>query len=240
MLQDTRCYNQGLREAKVLYFLTFGPNSSLTKTPPTHRITLVIATGNRGKFNEIAALLNGLKVRIVPLDRVGPVEVPPESGASFQENARVKAVTVARATGHLSLADDSGLEVDALGGAPGILSARFGGTDLTDADRCRLLLDKLIGVPPERRTARFRCVVAVAEPGGAVHVTAGTCEGRIATSPLGSHGFGYDPIFEIPALGRTLAEVGSDVKNRLSHRAQAVRAARVLLERLLSSRRAKD
>jgi XTP/dITP diphosphohydrolase len=207
----------------------------LTKTPPTHRITLVIATGNRGKFNEIAALLEDLKVRILPLDRVGPVVVPPESGDSFQENARLKAVTVARATGYLSLADDSGLEVDALGGAPGVLSARFGGTDLTDADRCRLLLDKLIGVPPERRTARFRCAVAVAEPGGAVHVTAGTCEGRIATSPQGSHGFGYDPIFEVPALGRTLAEVGPDVKNRLSHRAQAVRAARVILERLMSS-----
>jgi XTP/dITP diphosphohydrolase len=235
MLKDARYCNQGSREAKDHYFLTRGPNSSLTKTPPTHRISLVIATGNRGKFNEIAALLEGLKVRIVPLDRAGPVEVPPEGGDSFQENARVKAVTVARATGHLSLADDSGLEVDALGGAPGIFSARFGGTDLTDSDRCRLLLDKLIGVPPARRTARFRCVVAVAEPGGAVHLTSGTCEGRIATGPLGSHGFGYDPIFEVPALGRTLAEVGSDVKNRVSHRAQAIRAAREILERLLSS-----
>jgi XTP/dITP diphosphohydrolase len=207
----------------------------LTKIPLTHKITLVIATGNRGKFNEIAALLGGLNVRIVPLDRVGPVEVPPESGDSFQENARLKAVAVAGATGHLSLADDSGLEVDALGGAPGILSARFGGLGKTDADRNRLLLDKLIGVPPERRTARFRCVVALAEPGGKVYFAEGTCEGRIASSPRGSHGFGYDPIFEVPALGRTLAEVGPDVKNRLSHRAHAVRAAREILERLLSS-----
>lgn len=215
-------------------------NSSLTKIPLTHKITLVIATSNRGKFNEIAALLDGLAVSLVPLDRVGPVEVPPESGDSFQENAQVKAFAVAQATGLLSLADDSGLEVDALGGSPGVLSARFGGLGATDAERCRLLLEKLIGIPPERRTARFRCVVAVAEPGGAVHLAAGACEGRIAANQRGSHGFGYDPIFEIPALGRTLAEIEPDVKNRLSHRAQAVRAVRGILERLLPSLRAED
>ncbi|OGB91154.1 MAG: non-canonical purine NTP pyrophosphatase, RdgB/HAM1 family [candidate division NC10 bacterium RBG_16_65_8] len=198
-------------------------------------MTLVIATGNCAKFNEIAALLRGLDVLIVPLDRVGPVEVPPESGDSFQENARIKAVAVSAAVGRLALADDSGLEVDALGGEPGVRSARFGGPGNTDADRNRLLLDKLIGVPPERRTARFRCVVALAEPGGPVHFADGTCEGRIALAPRGSHGFGYDPIFEVPSLGRTLAEVGPDVKNRLSHRAQAVRAARAILERLLFS-----
>lgn len=208
----------------------------MTKPPLTHKITLVIATGNRGKFNEIAALLRGLDVRIVPLDRVGPVEVPPESGDSFQENARLKAVAVANATGHLTLADDSGLEVDALGGEPGVLSARFGGSRKTDAERYLLLLDKLIGIPPERRTARFCCVVAVAEPGGEVHFAEGMCEGRIASTPRGSHGFGYDPIFEVLSLGRTLAEIGPDVKNRLSHRAQAVRGARVILEQWLSSR----
>jgi len=201
---------------------------------------LVIATSNRGKFNEIAALLKGLTASVVPLDRVGPVEVPPEGGDSFQENARLKAVATAEVTGHLSLADDSGLEVDALGGSPGVFSARLGGPGTTDAERCRLLLDKLIGVPPERRQARFRCVVAVAEPRGVVHIAEGTCEGRIATSPRGSHGFGYDPIFEVPGLGRTLAEVGPEVKNRVSHRAQAVRAARKILERLLSSHRAMD
>jgi XTP/dITP diphosphohydrolase len=225
--------------------LTFGilrgqGNRSLTKAPLTHKITLVIATGNPGKFKEIAALLKGLKVRIVPLDRVGPVEVPPESGDSFQENARLKAVAVMRATGRLSLADDSGLEVDALGGAPGVLSARFGGPGKTDADRYRLLLEKLIGIPPERRSARFRCVVAIAVPDGRVHFAEGVCEGRITSSPRGSHGFGYDPVFEVPALGRTLAEVEPDVKNRLSHRAHAVRAARGMLERLLSSRGLKD
>ena len=208
----------------------------MTNPPLTHKITLVIATSNRGKFNEIAALLRGLPVRIVPLDRVGPVEVPPESGHSFQENARIKAVAVANATGFLALADDSGLEVDALGGGPGVLSARFGGPGKTDADRNHLLLDKLIGIPPERRTARFRCVIAVAEPSGPVHFADGACEGRIAVAPRGAHGFGYDPVFEVVSLGRTLAEVAPGVKNRLSHRAQALRAARAILKRLLSSR----
>lgn len=211
----------------------------MTNPPLTHKITLVVATGNRGKFNEIAVLLEGLDVLIVPLDRVGPVEVPPESGDSFQENARLKAVAVARAVGRLTLADDSGLEVDALGGQPGVLSARFGGTGKTDAERNRLLLSRLEGVPPARRFARFRCAVAVADPAGSVWLTEGRCEGRIAMAPRGEHGFGYDPIFEIPSLGRTLAEVGPDVKNRLSHRGHAVRAARAILEQLLSSHGAK-
>jgi XTP/dITP diphosphohydrolase len=207
----------------------------LTKTPLTHKITLVIATSNRGKFNEIAALLEGVDILIVPLDRVGPVAVPPEGGDSFQENARLKAVAVASATGCLTLADDSGLEVDALGGRPGVFSARFGGSGKTDAERNRLLLERLEGVPPARRVARFRCAVAVADPTGSVRLTEGVCEGRIALTPRGDRGFGYDPIFEIPSLGRTMAEVGSDVKNRLSHRAQAVRSARGILEQLLSS-----
>ena len=121
----------------------------MTNQPLTHKITLVIATGNRGKFKEIAELLQGMNADIVPLDRVGPVEVPPESGDSFQENARLKAVAVAAALRRWVLADDSGLEVDALGGAPGVLSARFGGPGKTDAERCDLLLDKLIGIASE-------------------------------------------------------------------------------------------
>lgn len=211
-------------------------NSPLTNIPLTHKITLVVATGNRGKFNEIAALLEGLDLLIMPLDRVGPVDVPPEGGDSFQENARLKALAVARATGHLSLADDSGLEVDALGGEPGVLSARFGGPEKTDAERTLFLLSRLEGVPPGQRTARFRCSVAIAEPNGSVRITEGVCEGRIALAPRGDQGFGYDPIFEIPSLGRTLAEIGPEVKNRLSHRGHAMRAARAIFERLLSSR----
>jgi len=206
----------------------------LTKLSPTHKITLVVASGNPGKFKEIAALLHGLDVLLLPLDRVGPIEVPPESGESFQENACIKATAVARATGCLALADDSGLEVDALCGAPGVLSARYGGATATDADRNRLILEKLSGVSREQRTARFRCVVVIADPRGAVKVAEGIFEGRITEAPRGSSGFGYDPIFEIPSLGKTFAEVGPDMKNRLSHRAKAMACARTILEEILA------
>ncbi len=208
----------------------------MTNPPPLPRITLVIATGNPGKFNEIAAFLQGLDVLLLPLDRAGPIEVPPEGGESFQENACRKAEIVARASGHLALADDSGLEVDALGGRPGVHSARFGGPEATDAERNRLLLEMLRDVPPARRSARFRCVVAVSEPRGLIRVAEGVCEGRIALVPRGSHGFGYDPIFEIPSLGETFAEVSQEVKNRMSHRAQAMGKARALLEGILTGR----
>jgi len=213
-----------------------GAISLLTNRPPLPRITLVIATSNPGKFNEIAALLQGLDVLLVPLDRVGPIQVPPEGGESFQENACRKAEAVARASGHLALADDSGLEVDALGGRPGVHSARFSGPQATDADRNRLLLERLRDIPPDRRTARFRCVVAVAEPRGRVRIAEGICEGRIAPAPRGSHGFGYDPLFEIPSLGKTFAELSPEVKNRLSHRAQAMAGGRTILEGILTNR----
>jgi XTP/dITP diphosphohydrolase len=199
-------------------------------------MTLVIASRNCGKIAEISALLKGLDVFILPLDRVGPVEVPPESGDSFQANARLKAVAVSRATGYFCVADDSGLEVDALGGDPGVFSARFGGPSATDADRNRMILDRMAGVPPERRTARFRCVIAVADPAGPVYEGEGTCEGVITLSPRGQHGFGYDPIFEIPSLGRTLAEVDPEEKNRLSHRAKAMARAREILREILGIR----
>jgi len=217
-------------------FLTRQAISPLTNLGPLPRITLVIATGNPGKFNEIAELLHGLGVLLLPLDRVGPIEVPPESGDSFQENARRKAEAVAQASGQLALADDSGLEVDALGGQPGIRSARFGGPQATDADRNRLVLEMLRGIPPERRTARFRCVVAIADPRGSIRLAEGICEGRIALAPRGTRGFGYDPIFEIPSLGKTFAEVQPEVKNRLSHRAKAMAAARVILQGILEGR----
>lgn len=208
----------------------------MTNLPPLHRITLVVATGNPGKFNEIAALLQGLEVLLLPLDRVGPIEVPPEGGESFQENACRKARAVARAARQFALADDSGLEVDALGGQPGVLSARFGSPQATDADRNALLLELLRGIPPEKRTARFRCVVAIAEPQGRVRVAEGICEGRIAAAARGSLGFGYDPIFEIPSLGKTFAEVSPEVKNRVSHRARAIAGAREILREILAGR----
>ena len=208
----------------------------MTNLPPLPRITLVVATGNPGKFNEIAALLQGLEVLLLPLDRIEPIEVPPEGGESFQENACCKARAVAKASGHLALADDSGLEVDALGGRPGVLSARFGGPQATDADRNALLLEMLRGIPPDRRTARFRCVVAIAKPGGRLRVAEGICEGRIAAAPRGTRGFGYDPIFEVPSLGQTFAEFSPEVKNRLSHRAQAMARARGILREILAGR----
>jgi len=207
----------------------------LTNKGRTHKMRLLIATSNRGKFEEICALLDGLEVLLVPLDRDLAASMPPESGGAFQENARIKAEAAARLSGTVALADDSGLEVDALGGQPGVLSARFGGPGIPDAERCRLLLDKLTGVPLGRRAARFRCVVAIAEPSGRVEFAEGVCEGRITQAPRGIQGFGYDPVFEVPALGKTLAEVGPETKNRLSHRAQAVLRARAILETLLAA-----
>ena len=206
----------------------------MTNMGRTHKMRLLIATGNRGKFKEICALLDGLEILLVPLDRTLAASMPPESGDAFQENARIKAEAAARLSGTVALADDSGLEVDALGGKPGVLSARLGGPGKTDADRCQLLLDNLIGVPLDRRAARFRCVVAVAEPSGRVQFAEGVCEGRITEAPRGAQGFGYDPVFEVPTLGKTLAEVGREIKNRLSHRAQAVLKARAILEALLA------
>jgi len=203
----------------------------LTNQVPVHKITLVIATGNPGKFDEFAALLQGLPALLLPLDRVGPLKLPPESGESFQENARLKAAAVARAAGYIAVADDSGLEVDALGGRPGVLSARYGGPGASDADRIAQLLREMQTAPKALRTARFRCVIAVAEPDGTVQLAEGVCEGRIAQAPRGTHGFGYDPIFEIPSLGKTFAEVEPEVKNRLSHRALALRKARGIIER---------
>jgi XTP/dITP diphosphohydrolase len=196
----------------------------------------VIATRNRGKYREIADLLRGLQVSLVPLDRAGPIEVPPESGHSFQENARQKAVVVAAAARQFALADDSGLEVDALGGQPGVRSARFGSPGASDAERNRLLLDRLHGVPVEGRAARFRCAVAIADPRGGVWEAEGVCEGRIALAARGANGFGYDPVFELPSLGMTLAEVDLATKNRLSHRARALVAARGILEGILGRR----
>lgn len=213
-----------------------GANRGLTMGAGIHKIGLVVATGNPGKFREMVALLQDLDLDLVPLDRVTAASLPAESGDSFQANARIKAEAAARLTGLAALADDSGLEVDALGGQPGVHSARFGGPGKTDAERCHLLLDKLKGIPPERRTARFRCAVAIAWPPAETRIVEGRCEGRIALAPRGSHGFGYDPLFEVPGLGRTLAELPPEAKNRMSHRAQAVARARHLLETWLGTR----
>ena len=191
---------------------------------------LVVATRNPGKIAELARLLDGLDIRLLSLAEAGVTEDLPEEGATFAANAVGKAERAAALTGRPALADDSGLCVDALDGAPGVYSARFGGPGLTDEQRVARLLAALTGVPPERRTARFVCVAALARPGRPTLTTSGTVEGVIAERPAGSGGFGYDPVFYVPALDATLAEVTPDVKDGLSHRGQAVRAMRRQLE----------
>lgn len=195
-------------------------------------VKLLIATHNPGKAKEYEELLAGLPLELTyPAQEGLDIEVA-ETGASFAENARLKAAAYARASGLVALADDSGLEVDALGGEPGIHSARYAGTGASDKERYRLLLEKLREVPWEERTARFRCVIAVATPGGQVHTAEGICEGIIAFAPKGEHGFGYDPVFYLQEYGKTMADLPPETKNKISHRARAVQRAREILEEI--------
>ncbi len=196
---------------------------------------LLVATRNAGKRREYQELLAGLGLLLVTLDELGIDHEVDETGATFCENAVLKAEGYAVSSGLPTLADDSGLEVDALGGAPGVRSARFGGPAAAgDAGRYRLLLEALRGVPDGRRTARFRCVIAVAWPGGAIDLAEGTCEGSIGWQPRGTCGFGYDPVFVLAGRRETMAELPPEEKNRISHRARAATALRPLLERRLA------
>ncbi len=191
---------------------------------------MLVATNNPGKVEEYEELLAGLPLELTyPAQEGLDIEVA-ETGGSFTENATLKATAYARASGLLTLADDSGLEVDALGGEPGIRSARYAGKGASDEDRYQLLLEKLREVPWEERTARFRCVIAVATPEGQVHNAEGSCEGIIAFAPKGEHGFGYDPVFYFPEYGMTMAELPPEIKNQISHRARAAQGARKILE----------
>ncbi len=183
-----------------------------------------LASANAHKLAEIRAIFAGSRVRLLA-PRV-PVPQVRETGLTFAANARIKARAFASAGAGWVLADDSGLEVDALGGDPGVHSSRFLGPGATDADRNRRLLELLAGTEPEARTARYRCAVAVSDPDGAIAFEAvAVCEGRIALAPRGSRGFGYDPIFLVAAADRTMAELTAAEKNRISHRGKAVRAA---------------
>jgi len=195
--------------------------------------TLVIATRNRKKFEEMAAILAGLDVALKSLEEFGDVATVPETGGTFEENARAKALGYAKATGEWALADDSGLEVDALGGKPGVLSSRWGGQEGNDARNNRALLEALAEHPEETWTARYRCVAALATPDRVLLVTEGSFEGRITDRPAGSNGFGYDPYFWVPEYGRTMAELAPETKNRLSHRGQALEAMKEGLRKLL-------
>jgi XTP/dITP diphosphohydrolase len=195
---------------------------------------LLIATLNPGKVAELRVLLEDLPVELVQPVTLGLAIDVKEDGHTYAENAAMKALAFARASGLIALADDSGLEVDALGGAPGLYSARYSPEPgASDADRCALLLQNLQAAPRPWR-ARFRAVVALATPNGSVRTAAGECRGEIVPQARGSGGFGYDPIFLLPELGKTMAELPALEKNKLSHRARAVQAARPILEELLA------
>jgi XTP/dITP diphosphohydrolase len=186
---------------------------------------VVVATRNRGKLREIAALLAGAGLDLVTIDEVAPAAELREDEDTFEGNALAKARQAAAATGLPAIADDSGLEVDALGGAPGVWSARYAGPGADDARNNAKLLEALRGVPPARRSARFRCVAAFVDLARGLELChAGACEGQVLEAPRGDGGFGYDPLFLVPALGRTMAELPLPEKNRLSHRAAAFRA----------------
>ena len=186
---------------------------------------LLLATNNPGKIQELAALLRGAPFVVTTPQAEGIALDVEETGATFEDNAALKARAFAQASSLCALADDSGLEVDALGGEPGVISARYAGPDATDEDRVRYLLSKLEDIEWDKRRARFRSVVALADPEGGVRLFEGVCEGVIAFEPHGAKGFGYDPIFYIPTLGRHMAELDMDEKNSVSHRGMAARMA---------------
>ena len=187
---------------------------------------LVIATKNSGKVQEIVDALADLPFEVVSLQDYPDAPDVEETGASFAENAILKAVAYADFTGELTLADDSGLEVDALDGAPGVFSSRYAPTV---PQRNAKLLDAMKNVPDDRRAARFRCVVAIVEPGGTARTCEDSVEGVVSREPAGTGGFGYDPIFYIPSLGKSMAELSFVEKNAISHRGKALKKARKLL-----------
>jgi XTP/dITP diphosphohydrolase len=193
---------------------------------------LLLATNNQGKVIEYQYLLQGINFELVTPASLGLKMDVEESGTTYQENARLKAVALAKPGGLLTLADDSGLEVDALNGEPGLRSSRYAGEGATDSQRVQYLLNKLKDVPPAKRTARFVCVIALAFPEGKVEYCRGECQGIITSSPVGEEGFGYDPIFYFPELKKTMAELPREIKNSISHRARAAQQAVKLLKAL--------
>jgi XTP/dITP diphosphohydrolase len=186
---------------------------------------LLIATNNQGKIQEFKALLKGIPYELVTPGQIGLKLDVAETGDSYEANAEIKALAFAKAAKMLALADDSGLEVDALGGAPGIKSARYAGEKATDMTKVEYLLSKINNIPLKQRTARFRCVIAIAHEDGRIDFCRGACEGLITFEPRGKTGFGYDPIFLFPELGKTMAELPEDEKNRISHRGRAAQEA---------------
>ncbi len=194
---------------------------------------LLLATTNRGKVTEFRYLFQGLPLELVIPGDLGLISNVQEGNVSMEENARHKADVYAGLSGLLTLADDSGLEVDALGGEPGIQSARYAGADASDSDRVDFLLGKLKEVPWEKRTACFRCVIALATPVQVLATFEGECKGVIAFKSKGKNGFGYDPIFYFPEYDKTMAQLTPDIKNSISHRARAAQKAYPVLQRYI-------
>jgi len=190
---------------------------------------ILIGTKCQAKLREIREILGDVPCELLSPEEVGPLPAIVEDGATFEQNACKKACELARHFGMAVLADDSGLEVDALDGRPGVLSHRYGGEDTTDLENNLKLLAELEGVPEEQRMARYRCVVALATPRGLQLTADGTCRGRIALEPSGTNGFGYDPLFYYAAYGATFGSIDASLKNQVSHRAEAVRRLRELL-----------
>lgn len=192
--------------------------------------TLLLATSNLYKLEEFRAIFADLPWRMLSLSDIQLTMNVEETGNTFAENAELKGRAYAQVTHLLTLADDSGLEIDALGGAPGVHSARFLGSETSYEERFRVILERMQGLPLDQRNARFRCVIALVEPSGYTGMVEGVVEGVIASNPRGTNGFGYDPIFFLPELGKTFAELEPECKNRISHRARAAQLARKLLE----------
>jgi XTP/dITP diphosphohydrolase len=205
----------------------------MTEITTQGRFKLVIATGNKNIIREIQDKFSGIEgLELVPLTEFpDPPEVI-EDGETFLENALKKAAAIAAHTGLPAMADDSGLVVDALGGRPGVLSARYGGASADDTAKNRMILEEMKGVHAGKRTARFVCVIAVVFPGGKSFSAEGTCEGAITEAVKGTHGFGYDPIFFLPDRGKTMAELPLEEKNKISHRARALEAMKEILIKL--------
>ncbi len=195
---------------------------------------LVLATRNLGKVRELSDMLSQqCSIEVLSMRDFPEAPDVVEDGETYQDNAKKKAVDIASYSGILALADDSGLEVDALDGVPGVHSARYVGSDASDADRIAKLLAAIRDVPDNERTARFKCAVAVAEPNGPADVVMGVCDGKIIREPRGSQGFGYDPVFVPHGFDQTFAELGEKVKNHISHRAKALRLALKLIKKCI-------
>ncbi len=196
-------------------------------------IEMVLASRNPGKLKEIQAILSSLPVKLLSLKDFPDIPEISEDGSTFAENAGQKARTVARLTGRAAIADDSGLTVDALQGRPGVYSSRYAGNHATDEDRYRKLLKEMEGIPEGKRQGAFVCAIAVASPEGKQEIVESGIRGSISFEPRGDHGFGYDPVFFIPELGKTVAELEPELKNRISHRARALEKLKLTLPKFL-------